>query len=44
MSGASWVMGQTWLDLLFGHWRVDPDRPGLHVPDVLELELVDRSA
>jgi hypothetical protein len=39
-----WLMAQTWSDLLFMHWRVDPDelRPVLH-PD-LPLDTFDGSA
>ena len=39
-----WVMGQTWLDLLFAHWRVPHDVLRPHVPDRLELEQYDGSA
>jgi uncharacterized protein len=35
---SSWVMGQTWDDLLFAHWRVDADTLRAHVPSELELE------
>jgi uncharacterized protein YqjF (DUF2071 family) len=33
-----WVMGQTWLDLLFAHWRVPREALRPHVPASLELE------
>lgn len=39
-----WLMGQTWLRLLFAHWRVPHDVLRPHVPDVLELEEFDGSA
>jgi uncharacterized protein YqjF (DUF2071 family) len=40
----SWVLGQTWDDLLFVHWAVDPRQVRPHVPDGLELDLRDGSA
>ena len=39
-----WVMAQTWDDLLFVHWPVDPDQVRPHVPDGLELDLRDGTA
>jgi uncharacterized protein YqjF (DUF2071 family) len=39
-----WVMGQTWLNLLFAHWRVDAELLRPHVPERLELEEHDGSA
>jgi uncharacterized protein YqjF (DUF2071 family) len=39
-----WLMGQTWRDLLFAHWRVDHDELRPHVPRTLELETFDGSA
>jgi uncharacterized protein YqjF (DUF2071 family) len=33
-----WVMGQTWDDLLFAHWRLPPDQVRGHVPQGLELD------
>jgi uncharacterized protein YqjF (DUF2071 family) len=39
-----WVMGQTWDDLLFAHWRVPLDAVRAHVPHELEVELHDGSA
>jgi uncharacterized protein len=39
-----WVMGQTWQDLLFAHWRVPPEVLRPHVPERLELEQYDGSA
>jgi uncharacterized protein len=40
----SWLMGQSWLDLLFAHWRVDAERLRRVVPPGLELETIDGSA
>lgn len=39
-----WLMGQSWLDLLFAHWRVDAERLRRVVPPALELETIDGSA
>jgi len=39
-----WVMGQTWEDLLFAHWRVDATRLGALIPAQLELDTFDGSA
>lgn len=39
-----WVMGQSWLDLLFAHWRVDAERLRRVIPPGLELEEIDGSA
>ena len=39
-----WVMGQTWEDLLFAHWRVPVDEVRKHVPHQLEVEEFDGSA
>jgi uncharacterized protein YqjF (DUF2071 family) len=39
-----WVMGQSWCDLLFAHWPVDPDAVRAHVPAELELDLRDGEA
>jgi uncharacterized protein YqjF (DUF2071 family) len=39
-----WLMGQTWRELLFAHWRVPPDQLRPHVPRRLELEEFDGSA
>jgi uncharacterized protein YqjF (DUF2071 family) len=33
-----WVMGQTWEDLLFAHWRVPVDTLREHVPPGLEVD------
>jgi uncharacterized protein YqjF (DUF2071 family) len=37
-----WVMGQTWIDLLFAHWSVEPDE--LDVPAQIPLDLRDGRA
>jgi uncharacterized protein YqjF (DUF2071 family) len=39
-----WMMGQTWQNLLFAHWRVPHDVLRPHVPERLELEEYDGSA
>jgi len=39
-----WVMGQSWLDLLFAHWRVDPASLRRVLPPGLEPETIDGSA
>jgi uncharacterized protein YqjF (DUF2071 family) len=39
-----WVMGQTWEDLLFAHWRVPLAAVREHVPADLEVETFDGSA
>ena len=39
-----WLMGQTWEDLLFAHWRVPLEEIRPHVPHELEVELHDGSA
>jgi uncharacterized protein len=40
----SWVMGQTWHDLLFAHWRVPSAELRTHVPAVLPLDTHDGNA
>jgi uncharacterized protein len=40
----SWVMGQSWEDLLFAHWRVDSDAVRKLVPAGLEVQEHDGSA
>ena len=37
-------MGQTWLDLLFVHWALDPSAVRTHVPRPLKLDTFDGSA
>jgi uncharacterized protein YqjF (DUF2071 family) len=44
MPDAPWVMTQTWHDLLFAHWRVDPCELGPKVPAPFELDLFDGAA
>jgi uncharacterized protein YqjF (DUF2071 family) len=40
----SWLMGQTWYDLLFAHWAVAPDELRSLVPAPLELDTRDGRA
>jgi uncharacterized protein YqjF (DUF2071 family) len=40
-AGASWVMRQTWLDLLFAHWPIELSRLRPLVPAQLPLDLHD---
>lgn len=39
-----WVMVQKWHDLLFMHWRVDPDQIRRLIPTGLEVDTFDGSA
>jgi len=39
-----WIMGQTWEDLLFAHWRVPAEELRTHVPHQLEVDEHDGSA
>jgi uncharacterized protein YqjF (DUF2071 family) len=39
-----WIMGQTWEDLLFAHWRVPADVLRSHVPKALALDEHDGTA
>jgi uncharacterized protein YqjF (DUF2071 family) len=39
-----WVHAQTWDDLLFVHWPVDPEQVRALLPDGIELELRDGKA
>jgi uncharacterized protein len=41
---APWVMGQTWDDLLFAHWRTSADVLRRHVPDGLQVQEHDGTA
>ncbi len=41
---SSWVMGQTWEELLFAHWRAPPDALRSHLPEGLELDLFEDEA
>jgi uncharacterized protein YqjF (DUF2071 family) len=40
----SWVMGQTWEDLLFAHWRVEGEGLRALLPPGLELDLFEEEA
>jgi uncharacterized protein YqjF (DUF2071 family) len=40
----SWVMAQSWVDLLFAHWRVPPELLRPAVPPQLELQTFDGQA
>ena len=42
--GRPWTTAQSWVDLAFLHWRVDPDAVRPLLPDTLELETFDGSA
>jgi uncharacterized protein len=44
LPGRPWVMGQSWCDLLFAHWRVPADDVRAHMPPQLELDLHDGEA
>jgi uncharacterized protein YqjF (DUF2071 family) len=44
LPSTSWVMGQTWDDLLFAHWRVSAAAVREHVPAGLEVDEHDGSA
>jgi uncharacterized protein len=44
LPGGSWVMGQTWEDLLFAHWRVDADEVRRLVPSELSVDEHDGTA
>jgi uncharacterized protein YqjF (DUF2071 family) len=39
-----WVMTQTWHDLLFAHWRIEPERLRALVPSVFPLDLFEGEA
>ena len=39
-----WILGQTWEDLLFAHWRVPAEEVREHVPHRLEVDEHDGSA
>jgi uncharacterized protein YqjF (DUF2071 family) len=39
-----WVMAQTWRDLLFAHWPVDPEALRRHVPDQIPIDTFDGHA
>jgi uncharacterized protein len=44
MPGAPWVMTQTWHDLLFAHWPIDPRHLRSKVPDALPIDLFQGEA
>ena len=44
LPSASWVMTQTWHDLLFAHWRVDATHLESLIPAAFELDLFDNEA
>lgn len=44
MPAGPWVMTQTWHDLLFAHWRVDPAVLAGKLPAGLELDLFEGEA
>jgi uncharacterized protein YqjF (DUF2071 family) len=39
MPRTPWIMTQSWQDLLFAHWRVDPARLAASIPAPLQLDL-----
>ena len=39
-----WVMTQTWLNLLFAHWPMDPRALRSKVPSAFELDVIDGDA
>src|SRR5207244_5927922 len=39
-----WTMGQTWEDLLFAHWRGDPELLGPRIPEGLERDRLEGAA
>ncbi len=44
LPAAPWIMTQTWLDLVFAHWRVPAGELRHRIPAELELEEFDGSA
>ena len=44
LPGGSWILGQSWEDLLFAHWRVDADALRRFVPGGLEIDEQDGGA
>ena len=44
MPAMPWIMTQTWLDVLFAHWAVEPGLLRARVPAELELDLFDGQA
>ena len=39
-----WLMTQSWHDLLFAHWPIDPDYLRPHVPSFFQLDLFQGDA
>ena len=44
LPGGSWIMAQSWEDLLFAHWRADADALRKLIPPTLALDEHDGSA
>lgn len=44
LPAGGWLMGQTWVDLLFAHWRVPEEALRPVVPDRLPIDTYDGSA
>ena len=44
MPSGPWLGTQTWTDLLFAHWRVDPTQLRPRIPLPFELDLYDNTA
>jgi uncharacterized protein YqjF (DUF2071 family) len=44
MPKTPWIMTQTWHDLLFAHWRVDPAQLAAKIPAPLTLDLFEGDA
>ena len=44
MPVSPWVMTQTWHDVLFAHWPINPQTVRAHVPPALNLDLFDDDA
>jgi uncharacterized protein YqjF (DUF2071 family) len=44
MPESPWLMTQTWRDLLFAHWRIDPQLLRAKVPSQFPLDLFDGDA
>src|SRR5687768_6811306 len=44
MPDSPWVMTQTWHDLLFAHWPMDPELLRSRIPREFELDLFDGKA
>jgi uncharacterized protein len=44
LPGGSWIMGQSWLDLLFAHWRVLEATLRTVVPAAIPIDTFDGSA